>query len=419
VSVKPESRLSLASAAQYAADLQVVATEVAALLCRQVELPGSTICEIADRTLGILPDAARIVRAASPLPQGERPQAVARNGVINWSSSDQSFFEVGRTVGGVPFGQGQRGTSATVYAALGRRHRVECCLVPERASGWVPVQDVPYRVRLVRQIGQGRRQVWTCRPLDAAVDEERERLLSDGGYLNLQAAIRTAQKALNSLAASVVREFVGQLKLPEEAGAKYAAAATAAEGYRQVSLPLPKWEWRGDPEVSDETSYGGGSRLDGPQRRALRGRRACTWGGASGVYCAVVYQRQAEIRFESADGGSRLRLEWRESGSEKEVFVEGVDVLALRERVQNLLRARTQKADTEAAEAKKGLAAVAERLAADLAAAANLPHAVRGAETQPAEMLAWFIQLRLGKARSGFAAPTIDELLKEAAAVNQ
>lgn len=291
------------------------ATDMQTLISSLGETPGARAYESAFRTLEELQGAADAIRSLAALGDVTIPDS---GGHFECGLSETPY-----TMGKVfftAFRQGQRGPWADLVATSWRLAK----LVPERATRFEPKEYVRYRVRLTRQIGQGRTPVWLCVPLEVREDEARDeaqRLVTRAKYKFLGEGERIDRRAQQ-----ILQAFVDTLTLP------------------RIAIPegdvLPRdfgrveWgKWDSAPTTTNTTPHWTSGMMTPPPRQSYQmfGRRTATWSGQCGTYEVTMCRSQWRCEYTSPDGGRRHDEGWQEQAVGEPVLVDGVDVIAARE----------------------------------------------------------------------------------------
>lgn len=302
--------------------------------------------ELAAQLLAENPDAEQhLETAAGKAPGGAIP--TDDSGQFGHSGGDP--YRVGLRLA-VDFHPGSRGPEATVTAREGHTWaETHAVLIPERTAVWAPREGVRYRVELIRRIGQGRRQVWTTRPLGAAEDERWNDATqrADNVTHGLRVLLGRLERAE---AAEWAREHLPLLSLQSVPVTQQATAPT---------LDRVVWEWQTHAEESAPAVFGRRPNI------ITRGIATATWGGLTGTYARTVTHIWETRQWESPDGGRREEDGWS-AYETAEFWMSGHDVVAAREDAlrsanEEFLRA-ADRARAIRAETHRALTALASQL---------------------------------------------------------
>lgn len=196
--------------------------------------------------------------------------------------------------------RGPRGWQTRVTSCHPGGKRVEATLVPEKNLDWTPKTLTTYQVRLTRQIGQGRRQVWLIVPIDATWDERREGVV--------RAIQNQFYQEVDTEAEEWASSKLSGLELPPR-----------PEYPSKVSKVQWTWESQGRPEKYNH---------NGHRMEQVTGVAIATWEGRTGRYNRTTRHQYVTDRYPSSDG-RRMCDEsgWKLVGEDLE-FLSGEDIAA-------------------------------------------------------------------------------------------
>lgn len=198
------------------------------------------------------------------------------------------------------------------HVAEFRNEYMNDVLVPEKSSGWKPAYGVWYTVMVTRQIGQGRRPVWLCRPVVAESDLRRH--LAGQSWWHIYWP--TIQKELTYR--QVDKALLANGITLEEHPIKEA---------RRKYVEKESWGKLAEPETLEYRPNGSSVKV---------GIADATWRGQAGTYRRTVERYSYIAPAGHSDDGFRRwgsSEEWAEQTKHAEL-ISGIDVIALRKQAE-------------------------------------------------------------------------------------